>query len=280
MPDTDALTLAPRVCVAELLCEAPVVMTDEVRTRIVADIHTSLGDVGVLRSEGALLHLALEQHPVQYEDGVVPAQALLVSATSPAMKPDPQKAAETLETSLSHTRGWREARDVVERARHTLLVSDFLATGLEPHERLRIFPHILHAAAKHIPSAALHFPGSQCLIDPEDFCANVPGDEDGYPLLGLVNVRLFSVEQGEDTVVMDTIGLNVFGLPDLQCRIGGTSPDELAPWLYSLAADVAEADSLVGDGDTVDFFDGAPMRLRYVESLAWPRRVVLDIAKC
>ncbi|MCC8195013.1 MAG: DUF4261 domain-containing protein [Deltaproteobacteria bacterium] len=263
---------------AELLCEEPVVLAKATRDGIVADIREALGGVQVLRNDGEALHLALEGCPVEYEDGeVVPAQILFLSDASPHRNPDPQKAAATLETSLGQTWGWDAARDVVANAPHTLLVTDFLSTGLDPRRRIAIFSKVLYAAAKHIPCAALHFPSSQCLLRPEDFLAAAPDDPDHYPLLGLVNVRLYAVEGSEDEIVMDTLGLHVFGLPDVQCHCSGADPDELGNWLYTLADVIAETDRDFEDGVSVEAFDGSRMRLRYAEPLVEPGRFVLDL---
>ena len=278
MPETDGLSLVPHVCMAELLCEAPVILTNAVRMAVTADIREALGGVTVLRSDEEALHLALDGYPVEYEEGqVVPAQILFMSDASPKMNPDARKMAEALETSLGQTWGWAEARSVAAHARHTLLVTEFLATGLEPRQRAYVFPRVLYAAAKHIPCAALHFPKSQCLVDPEAFLALPPGDDERYSLQGLVNVRLFSVRDAEDEIVMDTLGLHVLGLPDLQCHRAGVNPDDLAAWLYSLAAYVAETETVIDGGDTVDAFDGIPTRMEYEESLVEPRRVVLNL---
>ena len=283
MPETtsapeDGLTLTPHVCMAELLYANPVILTPGMRRTFVAALKASLGNITELRSDETTLHLAFEGYPIPYENGKsVPAQMLFVSGASPGMKPDPQKTAETLETSLGQTWNWPEAREAAAAAPHTLLVTDFLATGLEPRQRVELFARALYVAATHIPCAALHFPASSCLVDPEEFLANVPESEDWFPLHGLVNVRLFSVRGTESEVVMDTLGLNVFGLPDAQCHCAGADLDALGGWLYSLAAYIVEADSLIDDGDTIDAFDGTRMIARYGDSLVSPRRVVLDL---
>lgn len=274
----DDLSLTPHVCLAELLCGSPVVLTDAARNAVVADIREALGAVTVLRGDAEALHLALDSYPVEYEDGeIVPAQIILISSASPNMNPDPQKTAEILETSLGQTWNWPEARDVATAAPHRLLVSDFLAAELDARQRIHIFTRVLYVVARHIPCAALHFPNSQCVVDPVEFLAAPPGDDERYPLQGLVNVRLFSVRDTEDEIVMDSLGLHVFGLPDLQCHSVGANPDDLAGWLFSLAAYVAETETYIEGGDTVDAFDGSRMRMDYEESLVAPRRVVLDI---
>lgn len=272
------LTFEPRVCTAELLCAEPVALAKETRDAIVEELRASLGGVTVLRADATTVHLAFEGYPVEYEGGEkVPAQVLLVSAASSEMNPDPEKRAAALEASLSQTWDWDDAAEAVQNAPHTFLVSDFLASGLESGQRMAVFTAALAAAVRHIPCAAVHFPASQSLVQPEAFLEGALGGEEGYHLLGLVNVRFFTVEDTEDEIVMDTLGLNVFGLPDAQCHCAGVEPGELAGWLYSLAAYIAGAGRDINDGDTVDGFGDMTLAMRYDESLVLPRRVVLDL---
>ncbi len=276
MTNDDAVSMTPHACMAELLCESPVVMKKDVREGLVADLRASLGRITVMRSEETTLHLALEDCLVEYKDGKsLPAQMLFLSSAS--KERDPDKAKETLETSLGQTWNWPEARAAAENAPHTLLVMDFMSTALEPRRRLENFPKALYAAISRIPCAALHFPTSQCLVSPRDFLANIPDGEDSFPLLGLVNVRLFSVRDKEDEFVMDSLGLHVFGLPDVQCHAAGIDPDALGSWLFSLALYVATTDRAIETGDTIDGVDGERMVMIYEESLVSPRRVVLDV---
>lgn len=274
----DQLTFEPRVCTGELLCAEPVALTKNMRDAIVADLRESLGGVAVLREDATTMHLAFEGYPVEYEGGEkVPAQVLFVSAASPEMNPDPEKAAAALEASLSQTWDWDEAAEAVQNAPHTFLVSDFLAAGLEGEQRIAIFTAAMAAAVRHIPCVALHFPASQSLVKPEAYLEGALGGEDEYPLMGLVNVRFFTVQDTEDEIVMDTLGLNVFGLPDAQCHCAGVEPGELAGWLYSLAVYIAGTDREINDGDTVDGFGDMTLSMNYSESLVSPRRVVLDL---
>lgn len=274
----DELTLEPRVCTAELLCAEPVALTKDMRAAIVEDLRAALGGIAVLREDATTMHIALEGYPVEYEGGeTVPAQLLLVSAASTEMNRDPEKTAAKLEESLSQTWDWDDAAEAVHNAPHAFLVSDFLASGLEPRQRIAIFTAALTAAIRHIPCMALHFPTSQCLVKPEAYREGALGGEEGYPLLGLVNVRFFTVEDTEDEIVMDTLGLDAFGLPDAQCHCAGVEPGDLAGWLYSLAAYIADTDREINDGDTVDGFGEMTLAMHYEESLVLPRRVVLDL---
>ena len=274
----DHVSLTPRVCMAELMSASPVRLPGAAREAFLADLRAYFGALTVLRTEDTALHLALDEFPVQYEGGEsVPAQIVLLSSDDPGMKPDSGKARETLEASLAQTWNWPDVEEVAETSPHTLLVMDIMSTALDPGRRMHIFPRVLHSLLGYVPCAALHFPNSQCVVDPEEYKVSLPGDPDGYPLHGLLNVRYFSVQDTAGEIVMDTLGLHVFGLPDVQCHCAGVDPRELGGWLYSLGAYIAASKNGIGDGDTVDAFNGTRMTMTYEEALVAPRRVVLDL---
>ena len=128
-----------------------------------------------------------------------------------------------------------------------------------------------------MPCAGLHFPLSQCFVNPEEYRAHTPDADDAFPLLGLVNVRMFTVNDREDEIVMDSLGLNVFGLPDVQCHCVDVAADDLATWLFSFALYVATTDRDIHDGETIDGYDGTRLVMHYEGSLVEPGRVVIDL---
>ena len=67
-----------------------------------------------------------------------------------------------------------------------------------------------------------------------------------------MNVRLFRVEGSASDVVMDTLGLQVFGLPDLQCHCHGIELPRLATYLRNAANYVFERGDVIRDGDTIE----------------------------
>ena len=78
--------------------------------------------------------------------------------------------------------------------------------------------------------------------------------------------------------MLDTLGLHVFGLPDLQCHFRDRSPGEIAGMLYATALYVFDSGDVIGDGNTISGPDGEG---RYVcrreTSLLEPTRLVLDV---
>ena len=57
-------------------------------------------------------------------------------------------------------------------------------------------------------------------------------------------------------MVLDTLGLHVFGLPDLQCHFRDRDPGEIAGLLYATALYVFDSGDVIADGNTISGPDG------------------------
>jgi hypothetical protein len=100
---------------------------------------------------------------------------------------------------------------------------------------------------------------------------------------GAINVRYFRVGDTEDMVV-DTLGLHVFGLPDVQFHFRGLNPNTVFSLAYDIAMYQFENDAPIKDDETVDGFDSKGKRQKkvrwvcqYEMSLIEPKREVLDV---
>ncbi len=61
-------------------------------------------------------------------------------------------------------------------------------------------------------------------------------------LAGPLNVRFYNISNGAvpGEALVDTVGLSVFGLPDIQCHFHGLDPNRLVRMLYNLGIYVFE----------------------------------------
>lgn len=182
--------------------------------------------------------------------------------------------------SLSQTWQWDDADEVAPAAAFRVYLSEVNTLHLGVEQRVLFFQKTLHALTGLLKPAALHFPQSQCFIDPAAFLENAPSAPDFFLIYGLVNNRIFTAEDEDDKdVFMDTLGLHLLGLPDIQCyvRAGSLNYEELAYWMYNLADYVRENPSSIGDGDVVIGLDEAEWDVRMDKALIGPERAVLDI---
>jgi hypothetical protein len=204
------------------------------KTALLAELRTRLGRVDFLA--GGLLAFVAHDFPVTPQDGVE-AAVLFVHASSEPFDPTAARGA------LAQTWNWPEAGDALPRCQYSVTLTDMLARPLDPQRRWQLVRGALESLMVVAPPSAIHWTPAQKLVDPDADLSD--------PLLP-VNARLFRVEgraQGE--CVMDTVGLHLFGLPDLQCHFVGLQPDEVAAYLLDISAYLLEHGKVIGHGQTV-----------------------------
>jgi hypothetical protein len=98
-------------------------------------------------------------------------------------------------------------------------------------------------------------------------------------LSGALNVRMFNIQGGAPTeVVMDTLGLYAFGLPDIQCHFVQLEPANMAGLLFGLGHYIFEHGDIINDGETVQGLSDSDRWLcQHEVALVGPERDVLDI---
>ena len=199
----------------------------------------------------------------------VPPMAMMTEAPPP--EPD------ALTPALQQTWDWPDAPEVARSATRSLLISDLMATGLPPEERMALFVNAVAALTEVAPVRAILWLPAQKLIQPSALIRALDEAEPD-PLFAPVNVRMFNVtgrKPGEH--VMDTIGLEPLGLPDLQCHFVGLPPGRIAVFLHSLARYLFARGPVIESGHTVAGVDGERWRCRWEQALVGPPRAVIDV---
>jgi hypothetical protein len=171
---------------------------------------------------------------------------------------------------LSQTWQFPQARGVLNQCKAVLTIREVFGRPLPPAQRLEAFRATVLAACRLTTPAAAWWPTSTQLLPPP-----LPA---GSPLMGLLNVRLFRVEGSNRDVVMDTLGLQVFGLPDLQCHCHDLELPRLAAYLRNAGNYIFERGDVIRDGDTIEGMEpGEKWRCLQEEALIPPDRLVIDL---
>jgi len=171
---------------------------------------------------------------------------------------------------VSQTWDWAEAEAAVRRCRGSVLVTELLTEGRGAGERVDALGSVVAALVASTRPVAIHWAHSQRVSDPAGFGA---GDLDG-----VINVRMFGDARVEGTLVMDTLGLHVFDLPDVQCHFRDRPPGAIAELLFATAVYLFEAGDVIEDGNTISGTDGEGRYVCHREpSLVDPARLVIDV---
>jgi Domain of unknown function (DUF4261) len=170
----------------------------------------------------------------------------------------------------SQTWDWDGAEAAVAQGTAGVIVTELLMAGWSPQDRVAALSRVLAELCRLTQPLAIYWAHSQRVSDPQALAED--------DLSGVVNVRFFTVAGDEEAMVLDTLGLHVFGLPDLQCHFRDRQPGEVASLLYATALYVFNSGDVIADGNTISGLDGNE---RYVcrreRSLLEPSRLVLDV---
>ncbi len=171
---------------------------------------------------------------------------------------------------VSQTWGWQGAEAAVSSSRCSLLVTEMFGDGRTPLERWSAMSDVVAELARVTRPTVLSWPQSQRVGNPELFAA---GDLDG-----LINVRYFSIANDPGVMVMDTLGLHVFGLPDVQCHFRDREPGEIAATLFSTAVYLFQSGDVIADGNTISGPRADERLVCFHEpALLAPSRQVIDV---
>jgi hypothetical protein len=171
---------------------------------------------------------------------------------------------------LSQTWGFPQARRVLDQCQAVLTIGERFGRPVYPAQRLDVFRAAVLAVCRLTTPAAAWWPTATQLLPPPS-----PA---GLPLMGLLNVRLFRVEGSNQDVVMDTLGLQAFGLPDLQCHCHDLELRRLAAYLRNAGSYIFERGDVIRDGDTIEGMEpGEKWRCLQEQALIPPDRLVIDL---
>ena len=164
---------------------------------------------------------------------------------------------------------------MLSRGRHILSTFEFLARALAFEDRLRLFRALTSALVELTDPIALYSSAADAFFEPRRW---LEVQREGYTYYGFFNVRLFRISNSDDDSLMDTRGLGIFGVPDLQCHFRGLDPDEVSGLLYNTGVYLMREGDVIDDGDTVGgTTEDSRWRCHHEDSLIDPKRVVIDI---
>jgi hypothetical protein len=166
---------------------------------------------------------------------------------------------------VSQTWDWPGAEEAVAPCRASVLVTEVLAAGRSATERVTSLGEVVAVLVARTGPRALHWARSQRVGDPATFGVGS-------------SVRMFGDAHDESALAMDTLGLHVFDLPDIQCHFRDREPGEIAELLFSTAVYLVETGDVIEDGNTISSTDGEGRYLCHREaSLLEPTRLVVDV---
>jgi hypothetical protein len=227
--------------------------------------------LGRVKTTGQLF--LLEDFPVQFQEGEMPAQLQLLGPVRLAAK-----RADEITKALQQSWAFRDATQVYEACRHMHLLTNMMSSSLSHQVRRKIIANGLLALLETTQVDLIRWAPTQQMLSPADIVERYSDPREiGNPVYGFLNVRFFNISHSNGDMLMDTLGLNALGLTDFQVHYRGLEPDSVGHLLYNLGAYAFEKGDIIDDGHTVEGVDKSRWKCRLENSLVDPQRMVLDI---
>lgn len=171
---------------------------------------------------------------------------------------------------------------ILSECGYQVIAVDMFAFEMDYKKRAEMLMDYMEALIELYPSCeAIQFlPSGKMFAREQIINHNVP-KEDRF-IHFAVNVRFFNIQNSEDKII-DTLGMNLLGLPDLQYHFHNVDPNYIVNHAYNIASYIFDNNNPIKDNDTIDGIkDGkismdVQWKCHYENSIIEPKRPVIDI---
>ena len=171
---------------------------------------------------------------------------------------------------------------ILSECKYQIFANDMLGGGLSAKKRANMLMDYLEALVELYPQCeAVYNANSGKLIKADEIRKKEMTGIDRFIRYAL-NVRFFNVEGTKDSVV-DTLGLSLLYIEDLQYHFHDMDPNWVVGHAYTVASYLLNNDNPMKDGDTVDgirngmIVQDIQWKCQFEDALIQPARVVIDV---
>ncbi len=258
-------------------CDTPSIerMT-EVLTRHIGRVETAEPTEEMAADMKGLALFAAMEHISHFKDGQAPAQVSIM----PCDTFHPEKIDE-----MKRSQMWDVGKDrdrILSECKYCIFAHDILGGALETLERANFLMDFLEALVELFPSCeAVYSLNSGKLIFADAVRDREAEGLDRY-IHYIVNARFFNINGTRDHVV-DTLGLSLLYIEDLQYHFHDMDPNWVVGHAYNMATYTLKNHCPIKDGDTIDgVADGRleqsiQWKCHFEASMIQPKRAVLDV---
>ena len=187
--------------------------------------------------------------------------------------------------ALTRSQMWDcpEHEEILGKCHFHIVACDMMGGMMnnEYKKRAEMLMRFMDALLEMFPKCrAVYFMSSGKLLTPEKFADNSVPDEYRF-VRNAVNIRFFNI-QGTEDMMVDTLGMSILSLPDLQYHFHGLEPDDVVNHAMNALIYIYDNDCPIESGHTIDGIRDASgncgkWRCQYENSLIQPVREVIDI---
>lgn len=211
------------------------------------------------------------EYMIALKDASIPAQGVIFELDQ---KPNLDK----FEKAFQQSWHWEHSKTAMEKCNFEVNLTDLMSRTLPHQARLEYFQKFICAVVRVTSPTVIYFRNSDKLLEPSDFL-EVCDSEQSALLYGAMNIRMFNISNGgQGEILMDTIGLHAFGIPDFECRFIGYDPGEVAGVLQNVAYYVFDTGDNIRSNSTIQGIGKNPIwKTIYADSKVEPARLVVEI---
>lgn len=258
-------------------CETPSIeRISEVLTRHIGRVNAAEPTDKMEASMKHIMVFAAMEHIAHFKNGQGPVQVSIM----PCETFHPEKIDE-----MKRSQMWDCIQDrdrILSECRYCVFANDMLGGALEPLERANFLMDYLEALVELFPTCEAVYSLNSGKLILADTVRNREAEGLDRYVRYIVNARFFNISGTCDHVV-DTLGLSLLYIEDLQYHFHDMEPNWVVGHAYSMASYILTNHCPIKDGDTIDgVADGhleqsLQWKCHFEDALIQPGRAVLDI---
>ena len=246
------------------------------REKMTAVMEKHLGEVDCFCHDTKTAGFAPKNYKVEFKEGSMPPQLMVMEC----IKTDGYQIDEITKSQMWNC---ENSAEILSECNYQVVATDMLAGAMtEYKDRADMLMDFMEALVELYPECvAVQFQTSGKMFAREQILNHQIPRDDRF-IYFAVNVRFFNIEGTEDMLV-DTLGMSMLYLPDLQYHFHGMDPNWVVNHAYNLLSYMYADDAPIKSGETVDgVVDGhmeqaVQWKCQYENALIQPAREVLDI---
>lgn len=262
------------VFIMKLLFREPVSHPEKDKITDVMKKH--LGEVECFWHDEKGAGVAAKKYVAQFKEGPVPVQLMV----TPCAAFDGSEIDDFQRSQMWDCQEDRER--ILSECHYQVFGTDMMAACLPARQRAELDMNFMEALVELYPDCeAVYFLNSGKLVLARDIRGHEIPNLDRF-LRFAVNVRFFNI-QGTEDMLVDTLGMGILFMPDLQYHFRGMDPNLVVNHAYCTASYILENDNPIKSGDPVDgvaegeISPQVQWKARYEGALIQPVREVIDI---
>ena len=259
-------------------CDMPSIQRiAEVLERHIGKVEAAEPQEKTAKAMNGIALFAAMDHIAKFSDGQGPVQVSIMPCDT--FHPD------TID-EMKRSQMWDclEDRDrILSECQYCVFANDMLTGALDPLERADFDMDYLEALLELFPSCEAVYSLNTGKLISADTVRNKEFTGLARFIHYIVNARFFNISGTSDSVV-DTLGMSLLYIEDMQYHFHGMDPNWVVGHAYTIASYVLATRRSVKDGDTVDgvadngnLDQSIQWKCRFEDALIQPSRPVMDV---